>query len=71
MPISTLIKRLTIGRPLLPSEHEYNFQTIESFVNALESTMATSLNPDGTLTDGAVDANLQAGQCNCNAGQDW
>lgn len=54
MPISTLIKRLTVGRPLLPSEHETNFATIEAFVNALESTMATSLNPDGTLTDGAV-----------------
>ena len=54
MSITTLKKRLTLGRPLLPSEHESNFADIEAFVNALEGIIGTSLNPDGTLKDGAV-----------------
>jgi hypothetical protein len=59
MSITTLKKRLTLGRPLLPSEHESNFADIEAFVNALEGIIGTSLNPDGTLKDGALSGAAQ------------
>lgn len=55
MTIASLKKRITLGRPLLPSEHQFNFDTIEAFVNALEGSISARLEPDGTLADNAVD----------------
>lgn len=49
MPIGPLTYRLIKGSGLTPAEWDNNVHTIEDFVNALEETLGTSLNSDGTL----------------------
>lgn len=53
MPLS-LVKRIPLGRPITPVEEDTNKTNIENAVNGQEATLATSLNPDGTLKNNTV-----------------
>lgn len=52
--VPSLTLRLEKGTPLTPAEMDNNFKIIRDFCNGLASLLATSLNPNGTLKDGAV-----------------
>lgn len=52
----SLLKRLVKGSPLTATEHDTNLSDIENAVNELKATTSLTLNTDGTLKAGAVDA---------------
>lgn len=54
-PIS-LIKRLILGVKLTPAQEDGNMTTIENAANDLNTQLSVSLNPNGTLKAGSVNA---------------
>jgi hypothetical protein len=55
MNLAPLVYRLIKGSALTATEHDRNLTRIRDFVNALSALLEATLNPDGTLVDGAVD----------------
>lgn len=56
MNLPTLVYRLIKGSALTASEHDENLRKIRDFSNALAALFGVSLNADGTLKAGAVNA---------------
>ena len=54
--VQDLVFRLQKGSPLTPQEGDSNLTILENAINALFAAIAVSLNPDGTLAQGAVSA---------------
>jgi hypothetical protein len=57
--IQGLVYRLVKGSPLTAQEGDGNLSAIQAFVNALAAALGVSLNPDGTLVNGALNNPVQ------------
>lgn len=72
MNLPALTYRLVKGSAITAAEHDQNLRTIRDFVNALSALMGISLNADGTLKAGAVNATaVIADRIITQAKMDW
>lgn len=72
MNLPTLVYRLVKGSALTAAEHDENLRKLRDFVNALAALFGVSLNADGTLKPGAVNAtNVLADRIVTQAKMDW